>query len=114
MNTMFTAVLQRTKEIGVMKALGAQKKHIMSLFLVESGLYGLGGGIAGVIIGVGFAKLVEKAFLLFVGPAFLVVEIDPLFILAVLAFAFIAGALSGIAPARRAAGLDAVISLRYE
>jgi len=114
MNTMYTSVLQRTKEIGVMKALGARNKHILLLFLVESGLYGLGGGLIGVIIGIGIAKLVEAAFVVAVGPAFLSIAIDPYLIFGTLSFSFIVGCLSGIAPARRASKLNPVDSLRYE
>src|SRR5262249_50862679 len=51
MNTMFTAVLERTKEIGVMKAVGAKDRHIMVMFLVEGALIGLVGGWLGVLIG---------------------------------------------------------------
>jgi len=114
MNTMYTSVLQRTKEIGVMKALGARNKHIMYLFLIESGLYGLGGGILGAIIGIGFAKTTELLMAVFVGPAFLSINIDWLLILATLIFSFVVGCLSGIAPARKASKLDPVDSLRYE
>lgn len=114
MNTMYTSVLQRTKEIGVMKALGARNRHIMFLFLVESGFYGLGGGIVGAAIGIGFAKLTELAFTLSVGPAFLSIEIDWLLVIGTLAFSFLIGCLSGIAPARRASKLNPVDSLRYE
>jgi putative ABC transport system permease protein len=114
MNTMYTTVLERTKEIGVMKSLGAKNKHIMYLFLVESGFYGVGGGLVGVIIGITVAKLVELAFILFVGPAFLSIEISIPLIVGVLIFGFVIGSLSGIAPARRASKLSPVDSLRYE
>ncbi len=114
MNTMYTAVLQRTKEIGVLKALGAQNKHILSLFLVESGLYGLGGGLLGVSIGITLALITEELFLIFVGPAFLSIEINIFFIGGVLLFSFIVGVLSGIAPAYGASKLNPVDSLRYE
>jgi putative ABC transport system permease protein len=114
MNTMYTSVLERTKEIGVMKAIGAKNSHVMYLFLVESGLYGLGGGLIGALIGIGFAKLTELAFVLAVGPAFLSIEINWLLVLGTLLFSFLIGCLSGIAPARRASKLNPVDSLRYE
>ena len=114
MNTMFTAVLQRTKEIGIMKAIGAQNKHILYLFLVEAGFYGLGGGLIGVTIGVGFAKLVEALFKVFIGPAFLSIEINYLLIFATLFFSFVIGILSGFVPAKRASKLNPVDALRYE
>ena len=114
MNTMYTSVLQRTKEIGIMKAIGAKNSHILYLFLVESGLYGVGGGLIGVTIGIGFAKLTEFAFVQAVGPAFLVIKIDWILVLGTLGFSFLIGVLSGIAPARRASKLNPVDSLRYE
>jgi putative ABC transport system permease protein len=59
MNSMYTSVLERTHEIGIMKAIGARNSHIMAIFLIESGLYGLVGGIAGISIGLGMAKIAE-------------------------------------------------------
>jgi putative ABC transport system permease protein len=114
MNTMYTAVLERTREIGIMKALGARNSQVMALFLVESGLYGLGGGIIGVTVGIGFAKLVELAFVIAIGPAFLSIKIDWLLVAGTLLFSFILGCLSGIAPARSASKQNPVESLRYE
>jgi putative ABC transport system permease protein len=59
MNTMYTSVLERTSDIGIMKAIGARNSDILAMFLFESGLLGLVGGAVGVIIGLGTAKLVE-------------------------------------------------------
>lgn len=114
MNTMYTAVLQRTKQIGVMKALGAKNSQILTLFLVEAGLYGAGGGLVGVVIGIGFAKLAEVIFVIAVGPSFLLIEIDWLLVFGTLTFSFLVGILSGLAPARSASKQKPVDSLRYE
>jgi putative ABC transport system permease protein len=114
MNTMYTSVLERTKEIGILKALGARNSQVMTLFLIESGLYGLGGGIIGAVIGIGFAKATEALFTVFVGPAFLSIEIDWLLVLGTLLFSFLVGCLSGIAPAYQGSKLHPVDSLRYE
>lgn len=114
MNTMFTAVLQRTREIGLLKALGAKQKQILILFLLESSLYGLVGGLIGVGIGVSFAKLVDFAFANFVGPNMFSVVVDYQFLLIVLIGSAIFGGICGYVPARRAAKADAVNSLRYE
>jgi putative ABC transport system permease protein len=114
MNTMYTNVLERTKEIGIMKALGAKNNQIMYLFLVESGLYGLGGGIVGVIVGVGLAKLTEYAFSLVLSDMFLSIRIDWMLIIGALIFSLVVGCISGIAPARQAAKQNPVDSLRYE
>jgi len=106
--------LEKTREIGVMKAIGAKNSHIMYLVLIEAGLYGLGGGLVGVLIGIGLAKLTELIFILAVGPAFLLIEIDMFLIIGTLLFSFIVGCLSGLAPARKASKLNPVDALRYE
>ncbi len=114
MNTMFTTVLQRTREIGIMKALGARRKNILTLFMFESGTYGLVGGIIGVITGLAFALFVEAFFAQFLGPRWLLIEINPWFILGALLFSFLLGCISGLVPAIQAAKMDPVDSLRYE
>ena len=55
MNTMYTSVLERTREIGIMKAIGATNQAILTVFLIESGLLGLFGGIIGMLLGMGIA-----------------------------------------------------------
>jgi len=113
MNSMYTSVLQRTKEIGVMKALGAKNIQVMAFFLVEAGFYGLGGGIVGVTGGMLVAKLVELGVTYALGP-YLVIKFSGWLILGTLIFSFLVGALSGLAPAYRASKLNPVESLRYE
>ena len=114
MNTMYTSVLERTKEIGTMKAIGARNSDILKLFLIESGLLGLVGGIIGVGIGVGLAKATEAIATIYLGTALLRASLNPNIILGALAFSFIIGTLSGLLPARQAASLKPVDALRYE
>ena len=104
MNTMYTSVLERTTEIGIMKAVGATKNDILAIFLLESGLLGLVGGIFGVLLGMGIAKLVEIAALANGIPSFYA-DFSVQLIVGALAFAFILGTLSGVLPARNAANL---------
>jgi len=107
-------VLERTREIGVMKAVGARRRHILMLFLLESGFMGLIGGVLGALVGLGIAlgiKLLAPIFLL--GTA-LEVGFSPGLMLSVLVFSFALGALSGFFPAREAAKLPPVEALRYE
>ncbi len=113
MNTMYTSVLERTQEIGVMKAIGAKNKDILMIFLIESGLLGFAGGAIGVIIGISIAKLTE----------FIIAQTDNSIIKAALPwwlivgallFSFLVGAISGVAPAYRASKLKPTEALRYE
>ncbi|MEI6731978.1 MAG: ABC transporter permease, partial [archaeon] len=113
-NTMYTSVLERTKEIGTMKAVGARNSDILLIFLIESGLLGLVGGIAGVLFGFGVAKLLEYVAVNIFATSLLQTA-TPFYLFAgCLLFAFLAGAISGIWPAWRAAHIKTVDALRYE
>ncbi len=114
MNTMYTAVLEKTKDIGIMKSIGATNKDILSLFLLESGFLGLVGGLIGVIIGIGLAKGVEFFAMQAYGTPLIQASISPTLIVGALLFSFIIGALSGTLPARQASKLKPVEALRYE
>jgi len=114
MNTMYTSVLERTKEIGTMKAIGAKNSHVLLLFLLESGLLGLVGGLIGVSIGIGLAKGAEYIALIYIGTPLLQASLDPIIMFGALGFAFVIGALSGLAPAYQASKLKPVDALRYE
>lgn len=114
MNTMYMSVLERTKEIGVMKAIGAKNSDVMKIFLIESGFYGLMGGTIGILIGAGIAKLTEIIAGRYLGTGLLRAEITATLVGSVLVFAFLIGLFSGIAPAYRASKLNPVDALRYE
>lgn len=112
MNIMLVSVTERTREIGLRKAVGASEQDILSQFLIEAVILTLSGGIAGILLGSGtsfLAYLIAKNFI--TGWVFTV----PLNAI-VLAFtvATLVGLLFGIYPARRAAKLDPIEALRYE
>jgi len=111
-NTMYTSVVERTREIGVMKAVGARRRDILSLFLIESGILGLTGGAIGVIIGFILSKLVEFIAISQLGTGLLKANISLNLIIGSLLFSFIIGSLSGIFPAIQAAKLKPVEALR--
>jgi putative ABC transport system permease protein len=113
-NTMYTAVLERTKEIGVMKSIGAQNKDILLIFLIESGLLGLVGGMIGVAIGISLGKLVEFAAFKFLGTSLIKAFFPWYLILGSLAFSFLIGSISGLLPAKQASSLKPVDALKYE
>ncbi|MDY6776743.1 MAG: ABC transporter permease [Candidatus Nanohaloarchaea archaeon] len=113
MNTMYTAVKERTREIGVMKAVGAEDRQILTLFLLESGMIGLLGGLVGVIFGIGISKgfvIAARRYSALPLQASVSVEL----LVGALLFAFLVGAVSGTFPARNAARLDPADALRYE
>ncbi len=113
MNTMFTSVLERTKEIGVMKAVGAKNSHVMTIFLIESGLMGLVGGIVGTLFGLGLSAVASSFISRFFNVDLIIVA-SPTLIIVTLAGSFLLGAFAGLWPARRAAKLSVVDALRYE
>ena len=114
MNTMYTAVLERTKEIGTMKAIGAKNSHVLLLFLLESGLLGLVGGLIGVGIGIGLAKTAEYLAAVAIGTELLQASKSPVILGGALAFSFVIGTLSGILPALQASKLKPADALRFE
>ena len=114
MNTMYTAVLERTREIGVLKAVGAKDSQIMWLFLIESGLMGLAGGAIGTLLGVGLDVAAVVAAKRFIEADVLELGVSAWLVIGALAFSFVVGALSGLFPARSAAKLKPVEALRYE
>lgn len=113
-NTMYTSVLERRKEIGVMKAVGAKNSDITLIFLIESGLLGLTGGIIGVLLGMGIGKIIEYIAVTVIGTNLLKVVFPIYLIIGCLVFAFLVGALSGTIPAIQASKIRPVQALRYE
>ncbi|NQU79523.1 ABC transporter permease [Candidatus Woesearchaeota archaeon] len=111
MNTMYTSVVERTKEIGIMKSVGARNSAIMLIFLIESGLLGMVGGSIGVLLGLGIGKAAEFAAFQYGIESLKAYTGLPL-ILGALLFSFIVGAMAGTLPARQAAKLNPVDALR--
>ncbi|MDR0357727.1 MAG: ABC transporter permease [Clostridiales Family XIII bacterium] len=136
MNTMTMAITERTREIGVMKVLGCELKNIRRMFLVESGMIGLVGGIAGVVVSFLLSFLLNNltTLLALVGegdnvdigglfgfggfgemmPGMQLSVIPPWLILLALVFAAAVGVLSGIVPANRAVKISSLEAIRHE
>jgi len=131
MNTMYMSVLERTREIGIMKAIGAKDCDVLGLFLIESSLLGFIGGAFGIFLGAGISGLAgrlissslnlgtvnqvaESAGLLAAEPASIQPAFSPWLILAALGLSLVLGALAGVLPAWRGAKLPPVKALRYE
>ncbi len=107
MNIMLVSVTERTREIGIRKALGARTRDVLIQFLTESAILSACGGIIGVAIGVGVVSI---------GSALLGIEavIKPGVILMAVSFSAIVGIFFGIYPASKAAKADPIDALRYE
>lgn len=112
MNTMLMSVMERYREIGVMKAIGATNTKVISIFVVEAGLIGLVGGIMGLLLGIGAAGLISLVAE-FAGLP-LTTVVSPLLIVVALVFSMSVGMIAGVYPAIRAAKIDPVEALRYE
>lgn len=106
MNIMFVSVTERTREIGIRKAVGAKRKAILTQFLFESSAICLVGGSIGVLLSFGVAVLINKLVL----PASVSLPI----VIVALTISILVGVLSGIIPAFRASRLDPIEALRYE
>jgi len=113
MNTMLMSVMERTREIGVMKATGATNTTILSVFLIEAGLVGIAGGVIGIVPGGIISKIIEHVGRIYIGGNFTTV-ITQQMILGAIFFSIIIGCIFGAYPAYRASKLDPVEALRYE
>jgi len=110
-NTMFASVIERTREIGVMKAIGATNYNVMEIFLIESSLLGFFGGIIGSLLGF----LISQIITLFAGnllPVPFETVVTTEMIITSLLFSTIVGIISGLWPARKAAKMQPVEALR--
>ncbi|MCH8329684.1 MAG: ABC transporter permease [Nanoarchaeota archaeon] len=113
-NTMFTSVLEKTKEIGVMKAIGARNFDIMVIFLINSGMVGLVGGILGIGLGSAISSILPNVLSGF-GPGGQLKTVIPISLLiSALLISIVIGMIAGIIPAYSASKLKPVDALRYE
>ncbi len=132
MTTMYTSVLERTRQIGIMKSVGARNSNILLMFVIEAGILGLVGGIIGMVIGTIFSEGLEYIItvgvnigvkidisVMQIGP-----EIGPFldgfnavlpreWTISILLFSFLVGCISGYLPAKRASEMHPVDALRY-
>ena len=117
-NTLTVSLMERTREVGVMKAMGMQSSEVKELFLAEAMVMGILGGIFGVLAGWIAGKMlgvILSAFAVIKGVGYVDVSyIPPLFVIFVLVLSFVVGVVTGIYPARRATKISALDALRYE
>lgn len=112
-NTMITSVIERTREIGVIKSVGAQNSEILKIFLMESSILGCVAGLIGVFVG-WIISSIASLILENLGWGFLSPAHPPWVFVSLVLFAVLTGAISGVIPAWRASKIKAVDALRYE
>lgn len=124
-NTMIMSILERTREIGLMKAVGATNRDVMMVFIAEAGAIGLLGGIGGLIFGVVAAKIIDLIAQAYINAQIATsgattsepvsIAVIPVWLLVfAVVFSLIVGLASGIYPALRAVQLNPVTALKYE
>ena len=113
MNTMYTAVLERTGEIGIIKSIGARNSTVLLIFLFESGMLGLVGGLIGLLLGVILSLTVQFFGTLYFGTQLLNASFPTYLMIGALLFSFSVGSFAGTFPAVRASRLKPVDALRY-
>jgi len=117
-NTLTVSLMERTREVGLMKAMGMKSSEVQELFLSESLIMGLCGGIFGLILGFLMGKalgIILSLFSVFKGMGLVDVSFIPFsFVLVIVALSLIIGIVTGIYPAKRATKISALNALRYE
>ncbi|RJQ17215.1 ABC transporter permease [Candidatus Woesearchaeota archaeon] len=115
-NTMFTSVLEKTKEIGIMKAIGAKNRDIMAIFMLNSALVGFAGGVMGILLGIGISTLLPQFLggIAGLGRGGITTVVPLSLVIEAILISVLLGMLAGAIPAYRASKLKPVDALRYE
>jgi ABC-type antimicrobial peptide transport system permease subunit len=117
-NTMTVSLLERTREVGVMKAMGMRIAEVRELFLAESMIMGVGGGVTGIFLGFLGGRLLSltlSSVSLIKGQGMIDISYVPWFFIAfILSVSFVVGIITGWYPSKRATKISALNALRYE
>lgn len=118
LNTLTISLLERTREVGLMKVLGMRKREVRNLFLVEAAIVGFFGGILGVILGILFAKFIDGVLWVVAiktqNPVLQIFSFPVWFLVIVFFVTLLVSVLTGFYPARRASKIEPLEALRYE
>jgi len=117
-NTLTISLLERTKDIGIMKALGATDRSVYAIFLAESTIISFGGGVVGIVLALIFGYLINIFVSILAvragGEAVMIFQPPIIFVLIIFVFSLIVGVVTGLYPAKRAAKINPLDALRYE
>jgi len=117
-NTMIMSILERTREIGIMKAIGGSEAEIQGIFFVEAGFIGLFGGLFGIVLGwmvSRLANMVANYYIIKEGGTLVEMFYIPVWlILGAIGFSILISLTAGLYPARRAARIDPIEALRHD
>jgi lipoprotein-releasing system permease protein len=102
------SVVQRTREIGILRAMGSQRQQLLRVFLLQGGVLGFAGSLAGSAIGWGLVQIFNVA-----GPGLFYIPVDPKLVPIAVVLATVTGVISAATPARRAAGFEPAVAIRY-
>ena len=102
------SVVQRTREIGILRAMGTRREQMLRVFLIQGAVLGLSGSAVGALAGYGLVWIFNTA-----GPGLFYIPVSPTLVPAAMTLATVTGVLSAAVPARRAARLDPVVAIRY-
>lgn len=111
-SVLVVSVVQRSREIGILRAMGVSQGQVMRVFLLQGGLLGLGGALAGCFIGAGALVLWQRVARNADGSPLFPLVLDPVLFWAALLLATVTGLVAALAPAMRAARLDPVVAIR--
>jgi lipoprotein-releasing system permease protein len=111
-SVLIVSVVQKSKEIGILRAVGTPARRVLAVFLIQGGVLGLAGSVLGLGLGVSFAKIVEGATLNPDGSPRFLVQIDLALLVSATLLATSVGLLAAVMPARRAARLDPATAIR--
>lgn len=117
-NTLTVSLLERTREVGLLKAIGMESDEIRDLFLAESMIMGSLGGLLGLVIGLTVGKIIELILSIYAlingAGTITIIDMPILFAISIIFLSFLVGIVTGIYPAKRATKISALNALRYE
>ena len=111
-SVLIVSVMQKSKEIGILRAMGSSRSHVLRIFVIQGGLVGLAGLVSGSVLGMSFLLLWHSLALNADGTVMFPIVLCPSLLAATAVLATLTGLVAAILPAMRAAKLDPVVAIR--